>query len=93
MLSGVQSILVKMLILYISSLKKYCDYDFYCYTDDPTGIDSNINIIDIPSKPALKVWWNKLPMFNKDFPLHGKTIFFDLDVYITTVVHCYYYYI
>ena len=65
-----------------NSLKKYCDYDFYCYTDDPTGIDSDINKIDIPSKPALKVWWNKLPMFNKDFPLHGKTIFFDLDVYI-----------
>ena len=68
-------------ILY-DSLKKYCDYSFYCYTDDPTGIDSHVNIIDIPSKPALKVWWNKLPMFNKDFPLHGKTIFFDLDVYI-----------
>lgn len=58
------------------------DFDYYCYTDDPSGIDSNINIIPIPSKPALKVWWNKLYMFNKDFPLKGKTIFFDLDVYI-----------
>ena len=58
------------------------DFDYYCYTDDPSGIDPNINIIPIPSKPALKVWWNKLYMFNKDFPLKGKTIFFDLDVYI-----------
>ena len=58
------------------------DYDYYCYTDDPSGIDPNINIILIPSKPALKVWWNKLYMFNKDFPLKGKTVFFDLDVYI-----------
>ena len=58
------------------------DFDYYCYTDDPSGIDPNINIINIPAKPALKVWWNKLYMFNKDFPLSGKTIFFDLDVYI-----------
>jgi len=58
------------------------DFDYYCYTDDPSGIDPNINIIPIPAKPALKVWWNKLYMFNKDFPLTGKTIFFDLDVYI-----------
>ena len=58
------------------------DFDYYCYTDDPSDIDPNINIIPIPKKPALKVWWNKLYMFNKDFPLTGKTIFFDLDVYI-----------
>ena len=67
-------------ILYKSLVRE--DFDYYCYTDDPSGIDSNINIIPIPSKPALKVWWNKLYMFNKDFPLTGKTIFFDLDVYI-----------
>ena len=58
------------------------DFDYYCYTDDPSGIDPNINIIPIPAKPALKVWWNKLYMFNKNFPLKGKTLFFDLDVYI-----------
>jgi hypothetical protein len=58
------------------------DFTFYCYTDDPYNINPNINIIPIPKKPALKVWWNKLYVFNKDFPLSGKTIFFDLDVYI-----------
>ena len=67
-------------ILYKSLVRE--DFDYYCYTDDPSGIDSNINIITIPAKPALKVWWNKLYMFNKDFPLICKTIFFDLDVYI-----------
>ena len=67
-------------ILYKSLAKD--GFDYYCYTDDPSGIDPNINIIHIPAKPALKVWWNKLYMFNKDFPLTGKTIFFDLDVYI-----------
>ena len=67
-------------ILYKSLVRE--DFDYYCYTDDPTGIDHKINILPIPAKPALKVWWNKLYMFNKDFPLTGKTIFFDLDVYI-----------
>ena len=67
-------------ILYKSLVRE--DFDYYCYTDDPSGIDPNINIIPIPAKPALKVWWNKLYMFNKDFPLSGKTIFFDLDIYI-----------
>ena len=67
-------------ILYKSLVRE--DFDYYCYTDEPSGIDPNINIIPIPTKPALKVWWNKLYMFNKDFPLKGKTIFFDLDVYI-----------
>ena len=71
-------------ILYKSLAKD--GFDYYCYTDNPDGLDPNINIINIPTKPALKVWWNKLYMFNKDFPLTGKltgkTIFFDLDVYI-----------
>ncbi|MDA7701584.1 hypothetical protein N8864_03995 [Gammaproteobacteria bacterium] len=67
-------------ILYKSLAKD--GFDYYCYTDNPDGLDPNINIINIPTKPALKVWWNKLYMFNKNFPLTGKTIFFDLDVYI-----------
>ena len=67
-------------ILYKSLVRE--DFDYYCYTDDPSGLDPGINIISIPSKPALKVWWNKLYMFNKDFPLKGKTVFFDLDIYI-----------
>lgn len=60
----------------------YPSHKFYCLTDDPTGINPSINIIDIPSSPILKVWWNKLYMFSKDFPLKGKCMFFDLDTYI-----------
>lgn len=56
--------------------------NFYCYTDDPEGIDKYIKIIPIPKKPALKKWWNKLIMFSKDFPLSGPTLFLDLDVRI-----------
>ena len=58
--------------------------NFYCYTDNPEGIDSCVDIIPIPKKPVLKKWWNKLAMFSKDFPLSGKTMFFDLDVRINS---------
>jgi len=58
------------------------DFNFYCYTEQPSGLNYNINIIPIQSKPLLKVWWNKLPLFSENFPLTGKCIFFDLDVYI-----------
>lgn len=51
---------------------------FYCYTDDPTGVA--IQTIPCFKKPSLKVWWNKLAMFSKDFPVEGKCLFFDLDM-------------
>ena len=66
-----------------NSLKEH-DYPFYCYTEDPTGLDPGINIIDIPSKPILKVWWNKLRMFSSEFPVQGKIVYFDLDVKINS---------
>lgn len=66
------------------SLSQFADNIFYCYTEDSSNINSNINIIDIPSKPALKKWWNKLAMFNKDFPIQGNNMFFDLDLNINS---------
>lgn len=71
-------------ILY-KSLKEYGQsYSFFCYTEDADGIDPEINIIPIPEGNTLRVWWNKLKMFDKDFPLKGKTIYFDLDVRINS---------
>lgn len=56
-------------------------HTYYCYTDDPVGLDKNI--IPIPAvKPTLRKWWNKLQMFNKDFPVKGKNLYFDIDVNI-----------
>ena len=54
-------------------------FEFYCYTDDPEGIDSQINIVN-PIGPTLKGVWNKLALFSKEFPVKGKNIFLDLDV-------------
>ena len=55
---------------------------FYCYTDDPYGLDEGISVIPDQGRPTLKVWWNKLRMFDRNFPLSGKTLFLYLDVKI-----------
>ena len=56
--------------------------NFYCYTDDSYGLDKGIQVIPDMGRPTLKVWWNKLRMFDKNFPLSGETMFLDLDVKI-----------
>ena len=65
-------------------VKRNCtvDYQFHCVTDDPSGLDSDINVIKFPSDPGIKSWWSKLWMFSPDFPLKGTVLYFDLDVII-----------
>lgn len=58
--------------------KYYPTANFYCYTEDSTGV--KIPIIPIFKRPTLKFWWNKLAMFSKDFPVEGKCLYFDLDM-------------
>lgn len=59
-------------------VKYYPTANYYCYTEDPTNV--NITTIPIFKRPSLRVWWNKLVMFSKDFPVEGKCLFFDLDM-------------
>ena len=56
--------------------------DFYCYTDDATGLHKGVNVIPDMGRPTLKKWWNKLRLFDKNFPLSGGTLFLDLDVQV-----------
>lgn len=53
-------------------------FNFYCYTDDVTGIIEDVNIIEI--KSGLEKWWPKLDLLN--IFNEGDNIFFDLDVVI-----------
>ena len=55
---------------------------FICVTEDNEGIESGIDIIDLPKEPELKYWWNKLFLFKKGFLPEGRYLFFDLDVII-----------
>lgn len=70
-----------------NSLKAYNNnHTYYCYTDREADvlINAGLRTIPIPEKPSLKKWWNKLKMFDKDFPLVGKNLYFDLDVKINS---------
>ena len=56
---------------YVNILKNMCkrqctvDFTFNCLTDDPTGLDPDINVIKFPDNPgAIKTWWSKLYMFH-----------------------------
>jgi len=72
---------------YVNILKNMCrrqstvDFKFHCLTDNPEGLDPDINIIRFPDNPAaIKTWWSKLWMFSKDLPIEGEVLYFDLDV-------------
>jgi hypothetical protein len=53
-------------------------YDnFYCMTDDATGLNPNIKVIDC--EPNLDGVWNKLALFKLKL---GKLLYLDLDVII-----------
>ena len=68
--------------LYNNLIEYNSEYSYHCYTDNPEGLNENINVIWIPSYPRLKKWWNKLRMFASEFPLKGKCMFFDIDTII-----------
>ena len=57
-------------------------FQFHCFTDDPNGLDPDINPIKLPNDPWIKSWWSKLWMFSPDMPLKGNILYFDLDVVI-----------
>lgn len=48
-------------------------FRFVCVTDDGTGLDPSIEIIN---SPGVKGWWNKLYLFEV---FHQHTLFLDLD--------------
>lgn len=57
------------------------NYNYYCFTDQSIDI-YGLNIIPIPADLYLSGVWNKLYMFNKEFPISGKTWYFDIDTVI-----------
>jgi hypothetical protein len=68
--------------LYESLVKYRSDFTYYCFTDDASNINPNINIIPIDPKLHLKGVWTKLFMFSELFPIKGSIQYFDLDTII-----------
>ena len=55
---------------------------FICLTEDPEGIDPNVEVFDIP-RTDLEICWNKITLFEKTLhDIEGQILFFDLDVVI-----------
>ena len=75
---------------YVNRLRKMVEanltlpFEFYCYTDDPEGVDANI--IMMPDD-GLELWWPKLRLFEEG-KFKGKCLFFDLDMVIQDNVDC-----
>jgi hypothetical protein len=69
--------------LYTMVKKNYDgEFKFWCCTDDPIGLISEINPINLPYQYDLEKWWWKLWFFSKDFPVKGNCLYFDLDIVI-----------
>ena len=70
-------------ILY-NMVKRYCTYPirFHCLTEDPAGINPDINIIPLPDI-GVQGWWYKPYLFSSELPIKGVILYFDLDVVIT----------
>lgn len=78
-----------MNIVFVKFGTKYSSYDVnrlaahydsvYCYTDDPDGLDTNVTPIVADKGNVLFGVWNKLKLFDRNFPLKGKTLYLDLD--------------
>jgi len=57
-------------------------YNFICFTEDPTGLLPEIQIRELPSS-NLSGWWYKPYFFKEDlFPKNDTNLFMDLDVVI-----------
>ena len=69
--------------LYRSVNRNCSNFDrFICLTEDPEGIDPNVEIFDIP-RTDLEICWNKLTLFEKKLhDIEGTILFFDLDIVI-----------
>lgn len=71
--------------------KKYIteEFDFYCLTEYPHGLNPDILTIDFPKGNYYEKWWNKLHLFDSSVVTQkGEKLFFDLDVQIQSNIDC-----
>jgi hypothetical protein len=53
-----------------------------CITEDKTGLNSNIKVIDLEQRDNIDGWWYKPMIFNPGLDLEGSILFLDLDVIV-----------
>lgn len=58
---------------------------FVCFTENSTGLNSNIEIRPLPIDDTIKGWWWKTYLFKSDhFSPNDTNLFFDLDIVIVS---------
>jgi len=59
------------------------DFTFFCYTDNPHGLDDNIKTLKYVDQQLYPIVFNKLFILNnRHFKFSGQCFFFDLDIVI-----------
>ena len=61
-------------------------FNFFCLTENPTGIDTRIKIIPLPDLPVTG-WWFKPYIFSSQLPIDGTILFVDLDIVISNNIN------
>ena len=56
-------------------------HEFVCFTDDKRGLYPEIHTIDL-KQIGVYGWWYKSCSLNKNLPLNGNILYFDLDIVI-----------
>lgn len=57
-------------------------FTFACVTEDPVGINNDVEIVPLELNKNIEGWWYKPFMFDKNFPLKGTLLFLDLDLIV-----------
>lgn len=64
-------------------------YKFYCLTEDPTGLNENINVIPLPTEYKLEGWWWKTYMFKEGLFEYDTNFYIDLDMIVMSNIDHY----
>ena len=60
-------------------------HKFICFTDDPTNLNSNIDVRSLPNNKKFSGWWWKPYLFNvTHYNAEDINLFFDLDMVIVS---------
>ena len=58
-------------------------FKFFCLTENPKGLDKDIEVIPFPEGNYYEKWWNKLYLFDENVVTQkGEKLFLDLDVIV-----------
>ena len=57
------------------------DFNFYCLTENPKGLEEEVNVIPLPKNNTLEKWWNEMYLFDDNVVRQkGENLFFDLPI-------------